>query len=84
MEHPDMNSEFETLVFEIIRRTLKIDPTNLDRDRDIREQTSLDSMQFVVLTAAVEKELGIELPLAVMEVRTISEFLRIVQGAMKP
>jgi acyl carrier protein len=71
-------------VFGIIQKTLRTDPTALDPDRDIREQVSFDSMQLVVLAAAIEKELAIELPLAAMGVRTINEFLGIVAAAVGP
>jgi acyl carrier protein len=70
-------------VFAVIEKTTHIDPTTLDAGREIREQVSFDSMQFVVLTAAIEKELDIELPVKVMEARTLNEFLRVVDEAMK-
>jgi acyl carrier protein len=46
------------------------------------DQVSLDSMQFVELAAGVERELGIELPFAIMEARTINDFLRVIISAM--
>jgi acyl carrier protein len=70
-------------VFAVIKRTVHIDPSTLDASREIRDQVSFDSMQFVALTAAIEKELAIELPVTVMEARTLSEFLRVVDEAMK-
>ena len=77
-----MDATVKEQIFGIIREAVRIDPTALDTDRDIREQVSLDSMQFVMLTAAVEAKLGIELPLEVVEVRTLGEFLRIVEQSM--
>ena len=78
-----MDATVKEKVFEIIRGAVRIDPTTLDPERDIREQVSFDSMQFVILTAAVEDKLGIELPLEVMEARTIGGFLKIVELSMR-
>ncbi len=62
-----MDNNLTNRVFKIIERTLRLDPATLDPGRDIRDELSFDSMQFVALTAAIEKELNIELPLEVME-----------------
>lgn len=76
-----MNTDLKNRVFEIIKRVVRVEPATLDPDRDIRDQVSFDSMQFVELTARVEKELSIELPITVMEARTINEFLKVVDKA---
>ncbi len=70
-------------VFAVIQKVVAIDPTTLDPDTDIRDQVSFDSMQFVEVTARVEKEFGIELPIAAMEARTINDFLEVVGRAME-
>jgi acyl carrier protein len=70
-------------VFEIIQKTVHIDPATLDADREIRDQVSLDSMQYVTLTAVVEKELDIELPISVMQARTINDFLRVIDEVLE-
>jgi acyl carrier protein len=77
-----MDSALKDRVFAVIAKTVEIDPATLDASRDVRDQVSFDSMQFVELTARVEKELGIELPLRVMEVRTINEFLGVIEEAI--
>jgi acyl carrier protein len=79
-----MNAQLRDRVYAVIEKAFQINPAALDPDRDFREQVSLDSMQFVALSAAIEKELNIELPFAVMEVRTVTEFLRVVDEAMSP
>lgn len=71
-------------MFEIIKEAVKVDPSMLDAERDIGEQVSFDSMQFVMLAAAVEAKLGIELPLEVMEARTLGGFLDVVERSMRP
>jgi acyl carrier protein len=44
---------------------------------------SLDSMQFVSLMARIEVELNIELPISAMEVKTLNEFLAVVEKTAK-
>jgi acyl carrier protein len=78
-----MDSALRHRVFAVIEKIVQIDPATLDPSRDVRDQVSFDSMQFVELSARIEKELGIELPMAVMEARTINEFLELVERAMK-
>ena len=78
-----MDLELKQLVFVTIERVTGVNPSTLDPSRDVREQVSFDSMQFVALTAAVEKELDVELPLAVMEVSTLDEFLELIDEALE-
>jgi acyl carrier protein len=52
--------------------------TNIDPESDLKSQFSLDSIQIVELFAALEKELGIELPLQLMNVRTGKAFLKLL------
>ena len=78
-----MDAALRDRVFAILSRMAKIDPATLDPDRDIREQITFDSMQFVEFTARVETELGVELPVVVMEASTINEFLRVVEETVK-
>ncbi len=78
-----MKTELKDRVYATIEKVIRIDPVALDPDRDFREQVSLDSMQFVALSAAIEKEFDIELPLAVMEVRSLNGFLDVVEEAME-
>jgi acyl carrier protein len=83
MENRVMDAFVKEKVFEIIRGAVRVDPMALDPERDITEQVSFDSMQFVMLTAAVETKLGIELPLEVMEARTIGGFLKIIEQSIE-
>ena len=78
-----MDPTVKERVFEIIQKTVYIDPATLDADREIRDQVSLDSMQYVTLTAVVEKELDIELPISVMQARTINDFLRVIDEVLE-
>lgn len=66
-------------VFEIIENEIGRDPAEIDPEKPIREQISLDSMQFVGLLARIELGLDIELPISAMEVKTLNEFLGVIE-----
>ena len=70
-----MNEAFERRVFSILQKDLGVDPAILDLDKPIRDQISLDSMQFVSLIARIEIALDIELPVSIMNVATLRDFL---------
>jgi acyl carrier protein len=74
-----MNSELKAKIFSVIRKDMSVDPATVDPDMPIRDQISLDSMQFVSLTARLEVELNIELPVSIMQVRTLNEFLAVIE-----
>jgi acyl carrier protein len=69
-------------IFTIIQTEFQIDPAQVDPDKDLREQVLLDSMQFVGLAARIETELSIELPITIMEVSTLNQFLELVEKAV--
>lgn len=73
-----MDSTIQQQIFSVIEKEIHIDPTTIDPDKDLREQISLDSMQFVRLIARLEEKFSIELPISIMEVSTLNEFLTIV------
>lgn len=51
---------------------------------DVRSQLALNSMQFVQLFTALEMEFEVELPLSIMNVRTVGDFVTIIDGAANP
>jgi acyl carrier protein len=65
-------------VFEILQKITHKDPNLLDPDSDIRKQVSLDSMQFVSIIAQIEEEFSIEIPISILEVSTLNEFLAVI------
>ncbi len=71
-----MEQAIRTRVYKTIKSTLGIDPEAIDPDAEIESQVTLDSMQYVNLTARIEMELDIELPLSIMESKTLNEFLK--------
>ena len=70
-----MNDEQKKKIFDILQKEIRQDPAFLDPTSDFREQINIDSMQFVTIIARLEKEFDIEVPISVMEVKTINEFL---------
>ena len=69
-----INEELKKKIDTIIISDVGIDPISIDTDQSIREQVSLDSMQFIGLVAKLENELQVELPFAIMQVNTLNEF----------
>jgi acyl carrier protein len=78
-----MEAQTKQKIFDVIQDDINSDPKKIDPDKAIRDQVSLDSMQFIGLIARLETELGIELPMTVMEAKTLNEFLDVVDGEMK-
>jgi acyl carrier protein len=70
-----MNQEQKKKIFDILQKEIRQDPASLDPTSDFREHINIDSMQFVTIIARLEKEFDIEVPISVMEVKTINEFL---------
>ena len=48
----------------------------INPDQDITEQVSLDSLQLVSIMARIEKEFNVDLPPAVLSLRTLNEFIQ--------
>jgi len=74
-----MNEELKQRIFSIIKGKTGINLSKIDPDRDIQEQTTLDSIHVVGIITEIEKELNIQLPISVLEVSTVNEFLAIVE-----
>lgn len=55
--------------------------TKLEMQADVRSQLGLSSMQFVQLFAALEMEFEVELPLSIMNVRNVGDFVSIIEDA---
>jgi acyl carrier protein len=77
-----MDEQLRQKIFSLIQKDINADPSKIDPDKPIREQVGLDSMQFVGVVARIELELNIELPMSVMEVKTLNEFLAVVEKEM--
>ncbi len=55
----------------------------LDMMGDVRSQLALSSMQFVQLFTALEMEFEVELPLSIMNVRTVGDFITLIEDATR-
>jgi len=78
-----MQEHIRKKIFTIIEKQTNIKLSTVDPDKDIREQISLDSMQFVTIIARLEADLGIEIPISIMEVNTLNEFLSVIENELK-
>jgi acyl carrier protein len=65
-------------ILDLIQKEVSIDPATINPDQDLRQQVLLDSMQFVSIAARVETAFNIELPITVMEVSTLNQFMEVV------
>jgi acyl carrier protein len=70
-----MNGEQKRRIFDVLQKEVRVDPSTIDPDGDFREHINIDSMQFVAIIARLEKEFDIEIPISVMESKTLNEFL---------
>ncbi len=73
-----MDTQTRDQVYSIIKNTIRVDPATIDPAADLRKQVSLDSMQYVSLMARLEVEFDIELPITIMESKSLDEFLSIL------
>ena len=66
-------------VNQIVQAELGITLADVDPTTDIRSQVSIDSMQFVALSVAIEDALAIELPIHIMQASTLNEMLDVIR-----
>jgi acyl carrier protein len=78
-----MDDVLKKKIFGIMQKDIHVDPASIDADKPIREQISLDSMQFVSITARIELEMNVELPMSIMEAKTLNEFLLLIEDTIK-
>lgn len=77
-----MNDDLRTTLFSIIRRETAIDLSTVDPTLDLRSTMSIDSVQFIGIIANLETELQIALPLSIIDVSSIEEFLGVIEKAL--
>lgn len=70
-------------VLQVLKRVTGQNIENINLDVDLKSQLHLDSIQIVELFAALEKELGIELPLQLMTVKTGKDFVEMLYDQLK-
>ena len=74
-----MDSDTKEKVLKVLRKVTGKMIIDINLEGDLRSQLSLDSIQIVELFAALEKELGIELPLRLMTMKTGKAFLELLE-----
>lgn len=56
-------AQIEAIVIEELQNIApEIEPAELDRDEDLREELDIDSMDFMILVVALGKRLKIKIP----------------------
>jgi acyl carrier protein len=78
-----MNPCLNNKIYELIKNVANLDISKIDASKPLREQISLDSMQFVTVIAAIEKEFNIELPISLMQETTLNGFLEKLEKVIK-
>ncbi len=73
-----MNSDIIPKVSRIIEETSNVKLSDIDPNKNLRDQVLLDSMQLVAIIAALEKGLNIDIPISAMEAETLNDFLEIL------
>ncbi|MBP7933735.1 MAG: hypothetical protein KA354_03715 [Phycisphaerae bacterium] len=74
------NHDIRATVIRVLETETGYNLARLDRDSDLRAQVDIDSMQYVAISVAIENALGIELPIEVLRVRTLNEFMAMVEA----
>jgi acyl carrier protein len=74
-----MENDVKERVMKVLRKVTGKTVNDINLEGDLKSQLALDSIQIVELFAALEKELGIELPLRLMTVKTGRAFLELLE-----
>ncbi len=77
------HDELRTKLLKIIESESGMPPSEIDPDADFREEAYLDSMQFVAIAAHIEEEFGINLPISVVNVCTLNEFISFLEDRIE-
>jgi acyl carrier protein len=78
-----MENVTQERILQVLRRVTGRNIEGINLDTDLKTQLALDSVQIVELFAALEKELGIELPLRLMTVKTGKAFLELLDAELR-
>lgn len=74
-----MKQVISNKVLQIVKKISGQNIDNIDPEKDIRSQLTLDSIQVVELFAALEIEFETELPLEMMTVKNAKEFIDMLE-----
>jgi acyl carrier protein len=70
-----MRQVISNKVLQIVKSITGKNIENIDPEKDIKSQLTLDSIQVVELFAALELEFNVELPLEMMNLKSGKEFI---------
>lgn len=74
--------EIRDKIIAIVKEEMDLDLSEIDPDRDLRDQVNIDSMKLTEIYAAVVEELNIQVPLSIMNARTFNDILRVLVGEL--
>jgi acyl carrier protein len=77
-----LDTRIKNKVIEIVNKVSGGKTKKINPDGDLKNELSLDSIQLVELFATLEKEFNVELPLAMMTVKTGKEFLEMLENCL--
>jgi acyl carrier protein len=83
---PAVPGDFQALqekIQSIFLKEADIDLTKIDMDKDIRQQVYIDSIQLAEVYAAINLELGVELPTSLLAATTLRQMMDILRGELK-
>jgi acyl carrier protein len=70
-----MNKDNSEKILGILSRITGKKIIRLDTQKDLSSQVKLDSIQFVELIAAIEKEFDVEIPLSMISGNSLDDFI---------
>ena len=73
------NNQLIIEIKEIFEKVTEINIQNLDPNEDFREATGVNSVVFVGFLSQIEKEFNIELPMSILESKTLNDFMTVFQ-----
>ncbi|MBD3343430.1 MAG: hypothetical protein GF401_00035 [Chitinivibrionales bacterium] len=73
-----MDPKTKAKVFNIVGEEIETDIDSLDPDKDLREQSCIDTMGIVRCASKIEQQFDVDLPVSIVETRTLNELLDVV------
>lgn len=68
-----MDISLRETIDNVLLQETNIDPSTIDPSSPIRDQISIDSMQFISIVAHLELKLKINIPTSLMRIQTLNE-----------
>jgi acyl carrier protein len=77
-----MDNAVRKTVIDVLERETKVSINSIDLNAPIREQISIDSMQFITIIARLEFALKVTIPTTIIGVSTLNEFFDQIEDAI--